>query len=174
MKVVIICNSTTHYQYAKSFNSLKCCVQFSCDEYLARFQSSAIRHQPRGCIRERQHLCEFQGQPKLNWKPVRLLNRWNRLPTPWPKGRKHFANVVGLDTFQSSNEIFFFTRVLPFYSSFRNDVEQLFAKYYFAQIQLGLGPLKSVLIFGDLTAAGYRLAEIKVFLDYQHLALMRR
>ncbi|XP_065203376.1 uncharacterized protein LOC135833439 [Planococcus citri] len=72
------------------------------------------------------------------------------------------------------NEMIFYTKILPVLTTREISLYPLFAKYHHGEIIFDVDQDHSALILEDLTARGYRMAEKKSFLDYQHLALMMR
>lgn len=78
-----------------------------------------------------------------------------------------------LQSWEFTNEIFFYTQILPFFSSFR-DVSVSFPNFYQSELSISVNKTEVALIFENLQALGYNNANTKLFLDYNHLALMMR
>lgn len=70
-----------------------------------------------------------------------------------------------------SNEVFFYTRILPFFENYR-EIGHLFPRYYNSVLQYGVNTDEAVLIFENIQARGYIPAKSKSYLDYEHLSLM--
>ncbi|XP_065217234.1 uncharacterized protein LOC135843325 [Planococcus citri] len=76
--------------------------------------------------------------------------------------------------FSFTNEMIFYTKILPVLNTPEVSVLGLFPKFYHGEIIFDVEQDHSALVLEDLTFKGYRMAEKKSFLDYQHLALMMR
>lgn len=72
-----------------------------------------------------------------------------------------------------SNEIFMYTRIIPFYDTFNNTVLTTFPKFYYATLAQGEFDNENIaIILENLSADGYRATDKKTFLDMQHLLLI--
>lgn len=78
-----------------------------------------------------------------------------------------------LQAWEFTNEIFFYTQILPFFSSFR-DISPSFPNFYQSELSINVNKTEVALIFENLQALGYNHANTKLFLDYDHLALMMK
>lgn len=72
------------------------------------------------------------------------------------------------------NEIFFYSRILPFFETFDPDVTRMFPKYYNSLLQYNASHDETVIVFENLQAGHYLPAKKNSFLDYDHLSLMMR
>ena len=75
---------------------------------------------------------------------------------------------------QFSNEVFFYTRILPFFESSDEKISDLFPRYYNSLLQYNTSSDEAVIVLENLIASGYSPTEKKSFLDYHHLRLMVR
>ncbi|XP_065215219.1 uncharacterized protein LOC135841926 [Planococcus citri] len=75
-----------------------------------------------------------------------------------------------------SNEIFVYSRIIPFFASFSQDIWSMFPKFYYGDVTLGRGYLledeAAIIILENLSASGYRLAKARTFLDIEELRLI--
>lgn len=71
------------------------------------------------------------------------------------------------------NEIFFYSKVVPFFTPFRQ-LDHLFPCFYTSHVEISQNLQRMALVHENLQATGYRGARQKAFLDYDHLALMMR
>ncbi|XP_065203385.1 uncharacterized protein LOC135833471 [Planococcus citri] len=77
-------------------------------------------------------------------------------------------------SFSFLNEMIFFTKMLPVLSTPEVPLFHLFPKFYHGEMKFDSEEDNSVIILEDLAARGYRMAEMKSFLNYEHLAMMMR
>ncbi|XKL67616.1 hypothetical protein PGB90_003107 [Kerria lacca] len=71
------------------------------------------------------------------------------------------------------NEIYFYAKILPFFESV-NVKTNLFAMFYDGSVEINEKGENAIMIFEDLTRAGFVNSKKLIFLDYVHLALMMR
>ncbi len=72
------------------------------------------------------------------------------------------------------NEIFFYSQTLPFFNNFYEPPEAYFPKFFDSCLRIDESAKEAVIVFENLQARGYRLADRESFLSYPHLALMLR
>lgn len=72
------------------------------------------------------------------------------------------------------NEIFFYSKVVPFLRSFRNDIDDLIAEFIDGVVHYNYDIAEAALILRNVQSNGYRQPAPGWFLDYHHLSLMVR
>ncbi len=76
-------------------------------------------------------------------------------------------------TSQMTNEIFFYTHVLPFLSSYRK-IDSIFPEFFDSLLEINSTKKEAILILENLQEIGFRMSDRKSFLDFDHLSLMLR
>ncbi|XP_065214058.1 uncharacterized protein LOC135841157 [Planococcus citri] len=77
-------------------------------------------------------------------------------------------------SFSFANEINFYSKMVPIMSTIDDSFSSLFPTFYHAEMMFSEKQSESAIVFENLKSRGFKLAEKKSFLDYQHLALMMR
>ncbi|XP_065224227.1 uncharacterized protein LOC135848275 [Planococcus citri] len=77
-------------------------------------------------------------------------------------------------SFSFINESNFYTKVIPALSSLDVSFSSLFPEFYHGEMVFNTEGDQSTIILENLKAKGYKMAEKKSFLCYQHLSLMMR
>lgn len=85
---------------------------------------------------------------------------------PNPDHRSKYIDI----TF--SNEIFMYSRVIPFYATLNNSVLSIFPKFYYGNLALGVDDENALVILENLTTDGYRATDSKTFLDFPHFLVI--
>ncbi len=76
------------------------------------------------------------------------------------------------ETFQFTNEVHFYTKILPFFRTFRGD--DLVPKFYASCLDVSDEWTHDVILLENLEASGFSRRRQKPFLDRDHIALMMR
>lgn len=77
-------------------------------------------------------------------------------------------------SFQFINEMNFYTKIVPALSTLDESFSSLFPKFYHGEMIFDVREDKSAMILEDLKFRGFKMAEKKSFLDFDHLMLMMR
>lgn len=82
-----------------------------------------------------------------------------------PHNRTKYIDLV------FNNEVFVYTKIIPFFSRINDQINNLFPTFYHSSLSLLNDDEEGSIMLENLNESGYKLSPSKLFLDLQHLEL---